>query len=469
MANDLNTPADLALLKKLGIRTDPTMNMVPSYSDVLQGNVGPNVNLQTYDPSSPSDPKQQAPSVVDTISSKIAPQVPVAAVNVEQPKPEVSTSGYGVKDAIANALMGAAKGWEAASKGNPYNPLGSGILGGLSATSAGLESGMKKNSQDAYSKYMALSEEDKMKPENTKSGMNAALALGFDPSMIQARQKLQNILPPEIADALRIRHGLPATGLTMRNEDIPALKSLDQIKQGAWSPTQADLDILNTAAHRKENPLDIVGLKARGISTQALVNSLKSDPNYDPSVASAATKAKIQGATSEAGAAGRVRGGKGTETEATVGTLHDVIGYARPYVERLSPTQLTDVNQAFRAGLQHLSDPDANSLLVHMNEIHGLYSQILKGGGTPTDMDNKHARDAIANGLDSQGFEATAKAIVLAGQSRAGRLTGKKSNVDVYSTTEQPKMIKMVAPDGRIFPVPEGDVKEAENLGAKRK
>ena len=312
--------------------------------------------------------------------------------------------------------------------------------------------------QKDYADFLSLPDDEKAKPDNAARGYQAALSLGIDP------QKHQSALIDPVAMALLSKSvGVEPGAVKGKNKETAAVmeKLIPKPKTQAEtsSLTPDEMAALVKATRRKNNPLPTSTIKARGPNAKVLAQALMQDENYSPTAAEALYKSTVQGATAEAGATGRVKGGRGFETESSVGTLHDIIQKAAPYVERLSPTKWADANAAYRKGLAHLNDPDADALLVHMSEIKGIYSQILMGQGVPTDSARKMADEAILNGFDPDGYKAMTDAIIFAGRSRAGRLTGKISNEDVYGSTPKTPTAKS-SPEDRFNELSKSGMKD---------
>lgn len=310
---------------------------------------------------------------------------------------------------------------ETLQKPAPWETLAPAVSGAVGNISQGVTQGIKnrsvKDAQELASEYQTLPQEVKELP-GVKSKYNEALfTLGMKPTELTQKDPATIL-----AEALAKQTGTNRANIETPVPVKPKFGELNQQQQTAIDSAMAEGRLV---------PSQI----SRGPKLVAIANQLLSNPTYNAAeqdINFAAGKTKR---TATAG----VQGKKGYETAASLGTLEDVLSAAEPLVAKLTPTSLDTANAAFQKGLAHTNDRDANQLLVHMNEAAGLYSQILMGGGTPTDQARNMAHDVIRQGMNPEGFGGMREALLIAGRSRAGRLTGQISNESIGKAKETPQ------------------------------
>jgi hypothetical protein len=187
--------------------------------------------------------------------------------------------------------------------------------------------------------------------------------------------------------------------------------------------TPDEMDALSAATRRPNNPLAPSLISFRGPRAKIMANSLMLDPNWSPNTGESGLAAAKTGAEATA----RVKGGKGFEVAANVGSLDDTLRQLEPLVGKLSPSSLQVLNDAWQRGLSSVNDPEANQALALANSARGLYSQVISGGAGTQESDKK-ANETIARGLSPAGFQGMKAAVMAEGYSRAARMSGGLDN-----------------------------------------
>lgn len=315
-------------------------------------------------------------------------------------------------------------------------------LGGVAQAGFGaIEAQQKRRSlleaQQGYAQYLAKVDAGTATPQDHAVGRIYGMSLGIeqkpmdtpDPRLMSYFQQKAGIEGAPIRGS-KANIGMAETIAKMEKPPIPKTGAGVTFPKSVIDSWIKKLTTNNPKTGRPYANLSDIpgGMSANSLRAQ-VAGALGNVEGYDVGQGVISRS----GATSESAASGRVRGGKGSEVASAVGSLHDTIGFARPYVMKLNKSDIPVVNEAFQKGLASIEgNPDATALLVHMNEMRGQYAQIIHGGGTPTDQDYQEATKVLRGGLNPAGFDAMSEAVVKAGRSRAGRLTGRISNEDVF-------------------------------------
>lgn len=274
--------------------------------------------------------------------------------------------------------------------------------------------------QQAYADYLAKVDAGTATPDDHKTATIAALGLGLPPPA-------QSSVAPDIWGSIQNAAGV-STHAPGTKDNVAATEVLARIKAakdkadkpkfGELSQTQQEA-VEKALTEARLAPAQIT----RGPKLVALANQFLKDPTYNASGADITFDAGKTGA----GATARVKGGKGFELDATVGSLDDTLRQMEPLVAKLSPTSVSALNDAWQRGLAQTNDAGANQVLALANSARGLYSQVVAGGGAGTVDSDKKANETIGRGLTSEGFRGMKAAVLAEGYSRSGRMTGRIS------------------------------------------
>jgi hypothetical protein len=194
-------------------------------------------------------------------------------------------------------------------------------------------------------------------------------------------------------------------------------------------------------------------LRSRGVATNFILDGVIHSDAYQRSLMNGggggssgkdfnpvAAEVGMKGQTSQAQAAGAVRGGQGSEVAATGLTLTDVFNQMEPLIGRMDPTSISRVNEALARGeTAVVGDADASALLGFIPDAKSLLSKVYSGKGVSDVESEKLANAALSNLLNKENFKGARLAAESTAYSRAGHLQGTLPNT-------------MQAPNGFVQP-----------------
>lgn len=310
--------------------------------------------------------------------------------------------------------------------------LGGVAQAGFDASAARAKRRSLLEAQQGYAQYLAKVDAGIATPQDHEIGRMYGMSLGIE-------QKPSESPDPRLMSYFQKKAGIEGDPIRGSKSNIGMAETIAKMEKpsnpmSGMSPTQEQIDMVARDFASGAIPSKEFGAMIGRSSPADRYRLYQAVKKYNPDFKMDKSMLSYKKEESSAGATGRVQGGKGTEVASAVGSLHDTIGFARPYVMKLNNSDIPALNEAFQKGLVAIEgNPDATALLVHMNEMRGQYAQIIHGGGTPTDQDYSEATKVLRGGLNPAGFDAMSEAVVKAGRSRAGRLTGRISNEDVFS------------------------------------